>query len=135
MPPILRCPMLLYCIGDASSLTSQLDYLAVPYSHNRFCQCPARICQTCVQVHSNMIHTLKRLRCVMWDWSGPGLSLHYGMSSAVYGDTIIYNYYHVRLHENCISLHSCTERHLIEGSRNPGRGYTTPRSTYTTHNL
>ena len=30
------------------------------------------------------------------------------------------------------SLHSCAKRRLTEGSRNPGRGSTTPRNTYTT---
>ena len=29
-----------------------------------------------------------------------------------------------------VSLHSCAERRLIEGSRNPGRGCTTPRITF-----
>ena len=63
----------------------------------------------------------------------PGLSRHYGTLTKGYiWRLFLLNCYHVRLYENSVSLHSCAECRLIEGSRNPGRGYTTPRSTYTT---
>ena len=51
---------------------------------------------------------------------------------AIYEDYYIYHCSHVRQSKISVSLHSCAERRLIKGSRNPGRGYTTPRSTYTT---
>ena len=64
---------------------------------------------------------------------GPGLSRHYGtLARAIFWRYYIYNCTVSKLLENSKSLHSCAERRLMEGSCNPGRGYTTPRRTYTT---